>query len=323
MASRPPLRLIMVSFILRRLGAGIVTVLTLCVLAFFLLYLGAESTARNIVGQTASSEVVARKATELGIDRPLVVQFWDWASGALTGDLGRSWFNGETVAQTLLARVPVTLSITVGAILLAAVLSIALGALAASRRGWVDRVIQLTSVIGAAIPGFLFALALATIFGLVLRWFPATGYVPIGTSVSGWLSTITLPVVALAIGATAAVAQQVRGSMIDVLRMDYVRTLRSRGLNTRRVVYGHVLRNAAGPALGVLGLQFVVVFGGAVVIEQVFSLPGLGQAAVAATSQGDIPVVMGVVIVTAILVVLVNLAIDLLQGWLNPKVRLQ
>jgi peptide/nickel transport system permease protein len=142
------------------------------------------------------------------------------------------------------------------------------------------------------------------------------------TSFTGWLSTVTLPVVALAIGATASVAQQVRGSMIDVLRLDYVRTLRSRGLTSKRVIYRHVLRNAAGPALGVLGLQFVVVFGGAVIVEQVFSLPGLGQAAVAATSQGDIPVVMGVILVTAVLVVLINLAIDLLQGWLNPKVRL-
>ncbi|AOX45877.1 ABC transporter permease [Microbacterium sp. BH-3-3-3] len=312
----------MISFIFRRIGAGLVTIATLCVLAFFLLYLGAGATARNIVGQTASNEIVQRKAAELGLDRPLAVQFGDWLVHSVAGDLGRSWFTGEAVTTTLLVRVPVTLSITLGAILLAAVLSIALGALAAARRGWLDRGVQVASVIGASIPGFLFALALATVFGLTLRWFPATGYVPLGTSFTGWLSTVTLPVVALAIGATASVAQQVRGSMIDVLRLDYVRTLRSRGLTSKRVIYRHVLRNAAGPALGVLGLQFVVVFGGAVIVEQVFSLPGLGQAAVAATSQGDIPVVMGVILVTAVLVVLINLAIDLLQGWLNPKVRL-
>ncbi|WP_396644773.1 ABC transporter permease [Microbacterium sp.] len=283
----------MVAFIIRRLAAGAVIVVTLCVVSFFLLYLGAENTARNIVGQTAAPEIVARKAAELGIDRPLVVQFAEWVGHAVTGDLGRSWFTGEPVAQTLAVRVPVTLSLTVGAILLAGILAIVLGALAAGRRGWTDRAIQVVSVVAAAVPGFLFALALATVFGLMLRWFPATGYVPIATSFSGWLSTITLPVVALAIGATAGVTQQVRGSMIDVLRTDYVRTLRSRGLPTSRVVYGHALRNAAGPALAVLGLQFVVVFGGAVIVEQVFSVPGLGQAAVAATSRGDIPVVMG------------------------------
>lgn len=312
----------MISFILRRLAAGVVTVITLCVLSFFLLYLGADNTARNIVGQTAADDIVARKTAELGLDRPLVVQFGDWVTGAVTGDLGRSWFSGEAVAQTLTVRVPVTLSITIGAIILSGLLAIVLGTLAAGRRGWIDRVIQVGSVVAAAVPGFLFALVLATVFGLTLRWLPATGYIPITTSFTGWLSTVTLPIVALAIGATAAVAQQVRGSMIDVLRMDYIRTLRSRGLPSGRVAYRHALRNAAGPALGVLGLQFVIVFGGAVIVEQVFSLPGLGQAAVAATSQGDIPVVMGVIIVTALLVVLVNLAIDLLQGWLNPKVRL-
>ncbi|MGO4238299.1 ABC transporter permease [Arthrobacter sp. NicSoilB11] len=312
----------MIAFILRRLGAGIVTVATLCVLAFFLLYVGATDTARNIVGQSASAEIVARKAAELGIDKPLIIQFGDWLGHVMAGDLGRSWFSGEPVVQTLAVRVPVTLSITIGATLVSGLLAVLLGALAAGRRGWLDRTIQVGSVIAAAVPGFLFALALATVFGLMLRWLPATGYISASKSITGWLSTVTLPIIALAIGATAGVAQQVRGSMIDVLRMDYVRTLRSRGLPTRRVVYGHVLRNAAGPALGVLGLQFVIVFGGAVIIEQVFSLPGIGQAAVKATTQGDLPVVMGVVIVTAILVVLVNLAIDLLQGWLNPKVRL-
>jgi peptide/nickel transport system permease protein len=312
----------MISFIARRALAGIVTVVTLCVLAFFLLYLGAADTARNIVGETADPEVVARKAAELGIDRPLFAQFADWVSHALTGDLGRSWFTGEPVATTLAVRVPVTLAITIGAILLSGIVAIILGAVAAGRRGWADRIIQVGSVLAAAIPGFLFALGLAAIFGLTLHWFPATGYISPEESISGWLSTITLPVIALSIGATASVAQQVRGSLIDVLRTDYVRTLVSRGLSTRQVVYGHALRNAAGPALGVLGLQFVVVFGGAVIVESVFSLPGIGQAAVTATTQGDIPLVMGVVIITAVLVVLVNLAVDLLQGWLNPRVRL-
>ncbi len=144
----------------------------------------------------------------------------------------------------------------------------------------------MASVVAAAVAGFLFALALATVFGLTLGWLPATGYIPTTESISGWLSTITLPIIALAIGATATVTQQVRGSMIDVLRMDYIRTLESRGARTAAgVVYGHALRNAAGPASVVLGLQFVVVFGGAVIVEQVFSLPGLGQAAVAATTR--------------------------------------
>jgi peptide/nickel transport system permease protein len=178
------------------------------------------------------------------------------------------------------------------------------------------------SVLGFAIPGFLIALALVIIFAINLHWFKPTGYVPFTDSPSGWLSTVTLPIIALAIGSIAGVTQQIRGSVIDALRQDYVRTLRSRGLSSGRVIYKHVLRNAGGPALAVLAVQFVGLLGGAVIVEQIFAIPGLGQVSVSATTQGDIPLVMGLVVVTAIIVVVVNLLIDLLQGWLNPKVRL-
>ncbi|MGQ3010328.1 ABC transporter permease [Microbacterium aurantiacum] len=312
----------MIPYNQRRLLEGAVTVVTLAVAAFFLLYLGARDTARNIVGQTASLEIVARKEAELGLDRPIAVQFADWAGSALTGDFGRSWFTGEPVADAVVGRLPVTLSLTIGAVVLSAIVAIVIGALAAGRRGAADRSVQILSVVGASIPGFLLALILVVIFALNLGWFPATGYVRPEASVLGWLATITLPVIALSVGAIAAVAQQVRGSMIDALRLDYVRTLRARGLPDRRVVYRHVLRNAAGPALSMLGLQFVIIFGGAVVVEQVFSLPGLGQSAISATSRGDVPLIMGVILVTAVIVVLVNLAVDLAQAWLNPKVRL-
>jgi len=312
----------MLIFLVRRVLAGVGVLVALCVLAFTLLYLGAGDTARTMLGPNAAQEIVDRKTAELGLDRPLVVQLGDWAVHAVQGDLGRSWFSGELVTDALLSRVPVTLSLTIGAVLLSGILAVVLGALAAGRGGAVDRVIQVATIVGSAIPGFLVALLLTVAFAINLRLFPATGYIRPEDSIPGWLSTITLPIVALAIGATASVAQQVRGSMVDALQQDYVRTLHARGLPASRVVYRHVLRNAAGPALTVLGLQFVVLFGGAVIVEQVFSLPGLGQRAVAATAQGDVPIVMGLVIVTAVLVVVVNLAVDLLQAWLNPKVRL-
>ncbi|MCW4386118.1 ABC transporter permease [Salinibacterium sp. SYSU T00001] len=312
----------MITFILRRLATGVAMLVTISITAFVLLNLGATDTARRLVGQTASAEIVARKAAELGLDRPLGERFFEWITAALTGDLGRSWQSGQSVVDAIATRLPVTLSLTIGAVIVSAALAIALGALAAGRRGWTDRVVQVLSVIGGAIPGFLIALILVLVFAISLRWFPATGYVRPEDSLGGWLATIALPVIALSIGAIGSVAQQVRGSMIDALRHDYVRTLRARGLPHHRVVYRHVLRNAAGPALSTLGLQFIVMFGGAVIVEQVFSLPGIGQSAVAATVVGDVPFVMGIVIVTAILVVIVNLAVDLLQGWLNPKVRL-
>ncbi|WP_205855827.1 ABC transporter permease, partial [Phytoactinopolyspora endophytica] len=154
------------------------------------------------------------------------------------------------------------------------IIAVGLGVLAAVRRGWIDRFVQFFSVLGFAIPGFLIALGLVLLFAINLGIFKATGYVSLSTSFSGWLTSVTLPIAALAIGAIGAVAQQVRGSVIDALQRDYVRTLRSRGLGFRRVVVKHVLRNAGGPALAVLAVQFIGLLGGAVIVEQIFAIPG-------------------------------------------------
>ncbi|MDO7880701.1 ABC transporter permease [Antiquaquibacter soli] len=312
----------MLQFILRRLLSGVVLVFVITVVAFSLLYAGGGDIARRILGQNATQDIVDRKAAELGLTRPLWEQYGDWFSHAVTGDFGRSWFTGQLVMNGVSSRLAVTLSIVIGATLLAAIVSVFLGVLAAVRGGAVDRVVQVGSVLGFAIPGFLIALGLVIVFAINLKWFKATGYIPITTSFAGWLTSVTLPIIALSIGVIATVAQQVRGSVIDALERDYVRTLRSRGLSMRRVVAKHVLRNAGGPALAVLAVQFVGLLSGAVIVEQIFALPGLGQMAVQATSSADIPIVMGLVTVMAVIVVIVNLAIDLAQAALNPKVRL-
>jgi peptide/nickel transport system permease protein len=312
----------MFRFILRRLLSGIVLLFVISTIAYSLLYVGGGDIARRILGQMATEEGVAQKTAALGLDRPLAVQYVDWLSHALRGDLGTSWFTGQLVTVGITSRVGVTLSLVIGAILVTAIVAVVLGVWAAVHGGWADKIVQAVSILGFAIPGFLVALGLVTLFALNLKWFKPTGYVPLTESPSGWLATVTLPIIALAIGSIAGVAQQVRGSVADALRQDYVRTLRSRGLSFNRVVYKHVLRNAGGPALAVLAVQFVGLLGGAVIVEQIFAIPGLGQVAVSATTQGDIPMVMGLVVATAIIVVVVNLLIDLLQGWLNPKVRL-
>lgn len=312
----------MLPFVLRRLASGVVLVFVISVIAYALLYLGGGDIARRILGQNATDDVVAQKAADLGLDQPLLTQYFDWLTSAFSGDLGRSWFTGQLVAVSVSSRLAVTLSIVIGATIIAAIVAVVLGVLAARRGGWIDNVVQFVSVIGFAVPGFLIALVLVLVFAINLGLFKATGYVPFASSPSGWIASVTLPIVALSIGAIATVAQQVRGSVLDALSRDYVRTLRSRGLSVNRVVYKHVLRNAGGPALAVLAVQFVGLLGGAVIVEQIFALPGVGQLAVQATSAGDIPVVMGVVIATAIIVVVVNLLIDLAQAALNPKVRL-
>jgi peptide/nickel transport system permease protein len=312
----------MLTFILRRVLSGLVLIFVITSIAFLLLYLGGGDIARRILGQSATPEAVQAKAEQLGLDRPLLTQYVDWLGNAITGDLGASWFTGQPVTSGIASRLTVTLSLVIGATILTAILSVVLGVWAAIRRGWVDKLVQTISILGFAIPGFLIAIGLVLLFALNLQLFKPTGYVPFTTSPAGWLSTVTLPIIALTVSGVAGVAAQVRGSVIDALRQDFVRTLRSRGLSFNRVVFKHVLRNAGGPALAVLGVQFVGLLGGAVIIEQVFAIPGLGQVAVASTNQGDIPLVMGFVVATAILVVVVYLIIDLVQGWLNPKVRL-
>ncbi|MEN2739540.1 ABC transporter permease [Microbacterium sp. X-17] len=312
----------MLAFITRRILSGIVLVVAISVIAFLLLYAGGGDIARRLLGEDASAQTVAQKAHELGLDRPLIAQFGSWVSGVLHGDFGTSWFTSQPVDDAIVSRLAVTLSLVFGATILIAIVSVVLGVLAATRGGWIDGVVQVVSLVGTAIPGFLIALGLVVVFAINLHWFAPTGYVQFADSPQGWISSVTLPIIALSLGGIAGVTQQIRGSMLDSLRQDYVRTLKSRGLSTRSVVLKHVLRNAAGPALAVLGVHFVGLLGGAVIIEQIFAIPGVGQVAVTATSQGDIPLVMGLVIATAILVVLLNLVVDLAQGWLNPKVRL-
>jgi peptide/nickel transport system permease protein len=312
----------MIRFIIRRLLAGIVLVVVISALAFSMLYANSENIARRILGQNATQELVDRKTAELGLDQPLWSQYFEWLSHAVRGELGRSWFTGELVSTGVTGRFAVTLSLVLGATILAALIGVIAGIWAATRGGWIDSTLQVLSLVGFAIPGFLVALALVLLFSIELHWFKATGYVPITSSLGGWISSVTLPVIALSLSTIAVVAQQVRGSVSDALERDFVRTLRSRGLGAGRVVLKHVLRNAGGPALAVLAVQFVGLLGGAVIVETIFAIPGLGQLAVSSTVKADIPMVMGLVIATAILVVVVNIVIDLAQAALNPKVRL-
>ena len=311
----------MVSFILRRLISGVVVLFVVSTLTFFLLYFSATSVARNILGDTATQEQVHLKEVELGLDQPLISRYFDWLRSVLGGDFGVSWFSSQPVVESILGRLPTTLSIVLVTIVIAAVLATLLGVAAAVRRGWVDRVLQIVSIGASAIPQFVVAIILVTVFAIGLRVLPATGYVPLGDSFSGWAASIALPIIALAIGTVASTAQQVRSAVINVLSRDYVRTLRSRGLLPREILFRHVLRGAAPAGLTVLSLQFIGMLGGVVVIEQIFALPGLGFLALQSTTQGDMPVLMGVVVYIVVIVVVVNLLVDLAVGWLNPKAR--
>ncbi|MET9830778.1 ABC transporter permease [Streptomyces sp. NPDC006385] len=312
----------MIPYVLRRLGAGLVLAVLVTMITFLLLGTAFDDVAAALLGSGATEERVQEQQARMGLDRPLVIQYLDWLSHAVRGDLGSSYFTAEPVRSAIAARLGVTLSVVLAALLLTAVVSVVLGVLAASRGGVVDRVAQGASLVGFLVPNLLIAVALVYLLAIELGWLPATGYTPLAEDPVRWAATITIPVLALMVPGIASLTAQIRGAMIGELRKDYVRTLRTRGIPTRSIVLRHALRNAAGPALTVLSLEFVQMLGGALVIEKVFALPGFGSYAFDASLQGDVPIIMGISLFGVLLVVCVNLVVDLLNGWLNPKARI-
>lgn len=311
----------MLLFTAKRLISGIVLLLVISVATFFLAHLAIKDPTASLLGTSATTEQQAALAEKIGINRPLLVQFWDWFSGLLVGDLGDSWRSFQPVGAQLAIKLPVTLSVVTFAILIMAVVGTAFGLIAGLNPGsWFDRITKTLSVVLFALPGFWISLVLVVWFAVQLKWFPAVGYVPPTQSVGGWLRSITLPAVALALGGIVIIAEQLRNSVLAVKSQDYVRTLRSRGLSSRRVMV-HVLRNASPAALTIIALMFVGLLSGAIVVEAVFSLPGIGQLTNASSQNGDIPMLLGITVISIVFVVIINFLLDLVLGWVNPKVR--
>ena len=307
--------------LLKNVLRSLAVLLVVTFATFCLMFRNGPGIARSVLGMSATPEGIQAKMAELGLDRPLLVQYGDWLQGAITGDLGQSFYTAESVSAALANRVPVTLTMVILTLLLTAILSVLLGVVAAVRGGATDRVVQIVSVVGAAVPAFIVAIALVFTLAIAWRVFPATGYVPPGDSVLGWLESVTLPVVALLVGAVAGAAAQFRTAVLDTASKDYVRTLRARGISERAVVWRHVLRNSSGPGMIALSLTMIALLGGTVFIEQVFALPGMGQLAVSSATISDVPMVMGTVLVTVLIVLVVNVLADLATYFLNPKAR--
>ncbi|WP_106401067.1 ABC transporter permease [Actinocorallia populi] len=312
----------MLLYVIRRLVSGLVLAVLVTLITFLLLAPSFDGIVSNRIGIGVTSEAVRALKADMGLDRPVLVQYLDWLSDAVRGDLGVSFFSGEAVGHTVGQHLGVTLSIVVVTLLLTVAVSVTLGVLAASRGGAVDRITQAASLTGHLVPNLLIAIALVYLLAIRLKLLPATGFTPVTEDPAAWARSITIPVIALLVASVAGLTAQVRGTMIDELRKDYVRTLRTRGISTRAVVLRHALRNAAGPALTVLSFEFVALLGGALIVEKVFAIPGFGSYAFDASLQGDVPVIMGITLFAVLLVVTINLAVDLVNGWLNPKARI-
>ena len=306
------------------LVSSLVMLLAITALTFVLASMAPGDAARAILSSQSGSytaQQYQQMRHALGIDQPLLAQYWHWLDGVAHGNLGTDLFSGQPVAQELNARLAPSLSLILGTVLVAGVTGVSLGIISALRGGVPGRTVDAISLLGLAIPSFWLALALVEFLAVQIRLFPATGYTPLGASPAGWLRGITLPVITLSAGAVAFIAKQTRDSMAEVMSREFILMLRARGLSRRSVVLRHALRNAAIPVVTVLGLLLVGLLGGTVLIEDVFAIPGLGQQAVTAAGSHDLPVIVGVAFYFTVIVVIANLLVDLSYRVLNPRVR--
>lgn len=309
----------MIRMAVRRLLLSVPLLFVVSVLTFGLVALTPGNPALQILGGNATPAAVAALDKQLGLSQPLVVQYWQWLSRAVHGNLGASLYSNQPVVSDLNSRIGVTLTIVIGATIVSTLFGVAFGVISAIRGGWLGRGTDVVSLVGFAVPNFWLGLILITIFAVKLGWLPASGFVPFSASPSIWLQSITLPVITLAAVGVTGVAKQTRDSLRDVMGREFIVALRAEGVPEWSIIFRHGLKNAALPVITMMGLFFVGTLGGAVIVEQVFGLPGVGSLAVQATSTHDLPVIQGVVIYFTIIVIIVNLLLDLAYGVLNPK----
>jgi peptide/nickel transport system permease protein len=311
----------MYAYVARRLAMAVGTVLAAVVISFLLVHAAKGSPGAVVLGPSGTAAEIAAKNHELGWDRPLWTQFGDYLGHLLRGDLGVSIIDGRSIATDLATRLPVTGSIAVFATLLSGIVGVLVGVTAAVRGGRVSRFLISGSGVALSLPAFWVGILLVYVISLRLNLLPATGYVAFTDDPVGWGQSLLLPVLTLTVGGAAIVARTASAGMRDVLRQEHIRTLRAMGTPTWRIRYIHALRSTSVPVVAVLGIQFIALFGGSVIIENLFALPGLGQASQAAVSAHDFPALMGVVIVATVVVVITNLLLDLVVAALDPKVR--
>lgn len=311
--------------VVRRLVVAIPLLLVVSALVFLLLSVVPGDVTETILGNKQTSGVPPQTyedlAHELGVDRPWYEQYWNWLSAAVKGDLGQSIVTRQPVTQSIGQRFPITLSLTVGALLLSLVVGVGLGVTSAVRGGGIGRAVDALAMIGWVVPVFWLAAELVVIFAVKLRWFPAIGYVPFEQSPVQWFRSLVLPVVALSIGAIGGFAKFTRESMLDVLASEHVRMSRANGIPRRAITFRYALKPASLQVVTFAGLLVVGLLIGTVFVETVFGIPGMGSLIVNGANGHDLPMVQGVAVFFTLIVIVVNLFVDLAYGLLSPKVR--
>lgn len=314
----------MMVYILRRFILLIITVVLVSIITFGVFQVLPGDPVRTMLGTEADPTQIENLRSELGLDRPLHEQYLDWMKGLLTGELGDSIRFSMPVKDLLLARLPVTISLAAITLLFVFLISLPLGMFAARRQNQLsDLTLSTATQIGMAIPSFWLGMILILYIGLNIEFFKISGYIPWTTSIAGALSTLILPALTIAIPQIAVNFRYVRTAILEQVRMDYVRTIRSKGIVERIVMYKHVLKNAMIPILTVFGLITAEIVAGTIIVEQVFSLPGVGQLLITAINNRDFPLVQGIVMYITVAVVAINFIVDILYTVLDPRIRLR
>ncbi|MFI2652599.1 MULTISPECIES: ABC transporter permease [Micromonospora] len=314
----------MLIYVAKRVAAGVVLLLVVVTLIFIAVHLVPGDPARTILtgtGSTPTEDAVAQLRTELGLNLPIWEQYSRYLSELAHGSLGHSLQDGRPVTEYVAERMPRTLQLVGATTLVSIVLGVTLGALAARRGGFLDRVVLFLGSVGVAVPAYVAAILLIFVVGVQLQWLPSGGYVDLGEGFGPYLRALALPVVALSIGFTSIVMRMTRSSVLETARQDWVRTAEAVGLRRRAVFLRHVVRNALTPVLTVTGLQVGALLGGTVIVERVFSWPGLSGLLIDGVSSRDYPVVQGVVIVIAAMFIALNILVDISYGLFDPRGR--
>lgn len=312
----------MAIYLLKRLLATIPVMLVVAVFIFMILRLTPGDPAAMIAGDYATEAQIAEIRVKLGLDEPLLSQFFIWIGNTLQGDLGESFFFKKQVSDLIAARIEPTLSLSLLTIVMTVAIAVPLGVISAYRQGsWLDRIVMGFSVLGFSIPVFVIGFALIYVFSLKLGWFPVQGYQRLAEGVGGWLMHLILPSLALSVIFVAFIARMTRTSVLEVLGEDYIRTARAKGQTETKVLVRHALRNAAVPIVTVIGFALAILIGGVVVTESVFNVPGLGLLTVDAVLNRDFPTIQAVVLLFSLIYVLINLVIDLSYTVLDPRIR--
>jgi len=312
------------AYLLQRLAAMVLTLLGVSLLVFGMMRLIPGTVVEQLLGQAAMSspEVVASFRRFFGLDQPLHVQYLGWLGGLLHGDLGVSWLSGRPVLGLFLERLPISAELAVLAVAWSLLLGIPLGTASAMWRGGLrDSAIRVGATLGLSLPAFWQGAVLILLFSLYLGWLPSLQWVPLSQSLAGNLAIMALPALTLGTATAAMITRMSRSSMLDVLGCEYVRTARAKGVPERRVTFHHALRNALIPVVTVAGVQLGYIVGGIVVVEDVFTLPGVGRLLLDAIFQRDYPVVQGVILILAAAFMTLNLAVDLLYALIDPRLR--